>query len=119
MTKRAKVVAEKIINGLSELADALEKDESLAKKFTCRKVILDLRPIPYNPKTVQSTRRLLRCSQTVFAHFLGVSPATVQGWEQGRNPPEDIACRFMDEIQRDPDYWRKRLHSCLRVKQPC
>jgi putative transcriptional regulator len=118
-SKRAKLVAEKIVRGLAELADALENDESLAKKFTCRKVILDLKPIPYSPKTVKSTRKLLRCSQAVFAHFLGVSPATVQAWEQGRYVPENPTCRLMDEIQRDPEYWRNRLHSCLRVKQPC
>src|SRR5262245_25342609 len=109
MSKQAKGVADKIVRGLSELANALEKNESLAEQFTCRKVTLDLKPIPYNPKAVKATRNLLRVSQAVFAQFLGIKASTVRSWEQGRQSPSPMACRLLDEIQRDPEYWRKRL----------
>jgi len=111
-------VAKKIIDGLQEFTEALERDERIAEKFTCRKVTLDLLPVAYGPKTVKATRKLLGVSQGIFAQFLGVSVKTVHAWEQGRTPG-DMACRFMDEIQRNPDYWRKRLKDSIRVKEGC
>jgi len=62
---------------------------------------------------VRRTRGLLRASQAVFARFLGVSVKTVRAWEQGFNVPSDMACRFMDEIRRDPSYWLRRLRSAI------
>lgn len=116
MAKRSKYIADKIVRGFKELSTALANGEKVTEKFTCRKIILDLRPMPYSPKTVKATRRLLRVSQPVFAQFLGVKPSTVRSWEQGRQAPGDMACRFMDEIQRDPDYWRQRLSQAILVK---
>jgi putative transcriptional regulator len=112
-------VGKKIIEGLREFTEALENDEPLAEKFTCRKVTLDLLPVPYSPKAVKATRKLLMVSQGVFAQFLGVSVKTVRAWEQGRTTVGDMACRFMDEIQRSPEYWRKRLRESIRVKDAC
>jgi putative transcriptional regulator len=109
----------KILEGLREFTEALENDEQITEKFTCRKVTLDLLPLSYDPNTVKSTRGLLRASQGIFAQFLGVSIKTVRAWEQGRMGPSDMACRFMDEIQRNPEYWRKRLMESIRVKEPC
>jgi DNA-binding transcriptional regulator YiaG len=116
MVRKSQRIAKKIVKGFKELSKALAEDAPIAEKFTCRKVTLDLQLIPYPPKAVKSTRQLLRVSQPVFAHFLGVSPATVKAWEQGRQHPPDIACRFMDEIQRNPEYWRTRLKDSIRVK---
>jgi DNA-binding transcriptional regulator YiaG len=36
-------------------------------------------------------------------------------WEQGKTP-SDIASRFMDEIQRNPEYWRQRLKEAIKTK---
>jgi putative transcriptional regulator len=58
---------------------------------------------------VKQTRALLGASQAVFANFLGVSVKTVRAWEQGVNTPSAMACRFMDEIRRDPKHWIARL----------
>lgn len=116
MENRKDTVAGKIMRGLTELADALAKDEPIADKFTCSKVELDLRPISYGPEEVKSTRRLLRVSQAVFAQFLGVKPTTVRSWEQGRQTPSNMACRILDEVQRNPEYFRKRLRESIRVK---
>lgn len=114
-----KSVGKRIIEGLKEFAEALENDEPIAEKFTCRKVTLDLLPVNYDPKAVKSTRKLLAASQGVFAQFLGVSVKTVCAWEQGRIAPSDMACRFLDEIGRNPEYWRKRLRESIRVKDAC
>src|SRR5713101_1327770 len=92
-------VGARIIQGLREFVETLENKESVAAKFNCRQVELDLRPTPYDPKLVKKTRKLLRVSQAVFARFLGVSVKTVRSWEQGIKAPNAMACRFMDEIR--------------------
>ena len=105
-----------IVESLREFAEALENDEVISEKFTCRRVIVDLEPKAYDPADVQATRSLLLASQPVFARFLGVSPKTVRSWEQGTARPSDMACRFMDEIQRNPEYWRERLRASVKLK---
>ena len=96
--------------------DALQAKEPIHKKFTCRTIVLDLKPSSYNPARIKQTRNLLGVSQTLFAKFLGVSPSTVRSWEHGGNAPSDMACRFMDEIRRDPRHWMDRLREVARVK---
>jgi putative transcriptional regulator len=116
---RSKIVTDRIVSGLSELAAALAKNEKISAQFRCRKVVLDLHPMPYSPKAVKAARKLLGASQTMFAQFLGVKTTTVQSWEQGRQSPSDMACRFLDEIQLKPDYFRERFRSSIKVKEYC
>ncbi len=104
-------VGTRIIQGLQELVDTLEKKKPITEKFNCRVVELNLRPKPYSPELVKETRELLHASQAIFARFLGVSVKTVRAWEQGVNTPNDMACRFMDEIRLNPAYWVKRLET--------
>lgn len=113
-----KSVEKRIVERLESFVGALKADKKISEAFTCRTVTLDLEPTPHNPKAVVATRKLLNASQALFAKFLGVSIKTVRAWEQGKNPPQDIACRFMDEIQRNPDYWRKRLKESMITKEP-
>jgi len=113
--KKASVRA-RIIQGLEEFVETLEKKEPIAEKFTCRVVELNLRPTPYSPELVKGTRKLLNASQAVFARLLGVAVNTVRSWEQGVNTPQDVACRFMDEIRRNPAYWVKRLKESTVIK---
>lgn len=108
-------VGMKIIEGLREFTEALENDEPIAERFTCRSITLDLVPMAYDQKAVKATRTLLRASQGIFAQFLGVSVKSVRAWEQGTNTPSEIACRFMDEIRRNPEYWRGRLRESITV----
>lgn len=105
-----------IADRLGEFADTLESGKPLSAKFTCRKVVLDLCPMAYDPKLVKQTRAILSVSQSIFAQFLGVSVDTVQAWESGVNAPKDMACRFMDEIRHDPGYWRRRLMDSISQK---
>jgi DNA-binding transcriptional regulator YiaG len=110
-------VGAKIIEGLREFTEALENNEAITERFTCRTVMLDLMPEKYSPEAVKATRKLLMASQGIFAQFLGVSAKSVRAWEQGINTPNDIAGRFMDEIRRNPDFWRKRLRESITVKR--
>jgi putative transcriptional regulator len=104
-----------LIEGLEEFVADLKSDASIAKKYTCRRVVLDLIPHAYTAELVRATRLQLKASQQIFARFLGVSVKTVRAWEQGKTP-SDMACRFMDEIQRNPEYWRKRLRESTKTK---
>jgi putative transcriptional regulator len=109
-------VGKQIIEGLREFTEALEQDKDIRQEFNCHRVVLDLEPSAYDPEEVKNTRKMLGASQVVFARFLGVSPKTVRAWEQGRNTPNDMACRFMDEIRADPDRWRSRLRDLTTSK---
>lgn len=106
-------VASRLRHRLEGFTLALERGDTIQEVFTCRKVELDLKPMPYDPMAVKHTRRLLRASQSIFAMLLGTSVKTVQAWEQGTLSPNKMACRFMDEIQRKPEYWIERLKSAV------
>jgi DNA-binding transcriptional regulator YiaG len=77
---------------------------------------LELNPKTYTPDMVKETRRLLSASQLVFARFLGVSVKTVSQWEQGFGKPNQMACRFMDEINSNPEHYLNRLRAHLVKK---
>ena len=116
MKEKKASVGARIAQGLREFAEALAKKEPVADKFNCRVVELVLRPSPYSPELVKETRKLLCASQRIFALFLGVSVQTVRSWEQGVNTPKDAACRFMDEIRRNPPYFLQRLRESIAIK---
>lgn len=106
-----------LVDGLGGFLQDLKDDVAISEKYTCRGIILDLVPKAYTPEEVKATRKLLQISQTLFAKFLGVSANTVRSWEQGK-APSDMASRFMDEIQRNPDYWRQRVAESAKPR-PC
>ena len=99
----------RMVNRLKLFARALETADSIPERFTCRTIKLNLEPTPYDPERVKEARTTLCASQAIFAQFLGVSASAVRDWEQGAKPPRGSACRIMDEILRDPEYWRSRL----------
>jgi DNA-binding transcriptional regulator YiaG len=117
MIKKAKLnaVERDLVEGLEGFLADLKSGAPIEKKYTCRRVILDLEPHTYTADQVRATRRLLNASQELFAQFLGVSVNAVRKWETGK-PASDIACRFMDEIRRNPEYWRIRLKESIKVR---
>ena len=112
--KENNAIGSKLVQGLEEFASALES-RSL-KSMSVRTVVLDLEPTSYDSDLVRRTRKELGLSQSLFAKFLGVSTSTVQSWEQGDKHPQGIACRFMDEIRYNKDYWRARLQDSVVKK---
>jgi putative transcriptional regulator len=115
-TQKKMTFGERVIDSLTDFAEALESGEDIPKKFSCRKVVLDLSPTPYSAELVVETRKVLQASQAVFARFLGVATRTVSSWEQGIREPDKLACRFMDEIRNDPEHWKNRLKELIRPK---
>ena len=106
-------IAKEMIGGLGQLADALEKGENISRKFNVREVELTIHRTNYTPALVKKTRRSLNASQAFFARFLGVARSTVRAWEQGHNVPSGLAARFLDEIRRNPDYWKSRIEELV------
>lgn len=102
-------IGKKMVSRLKRLAESLEAGEDIQDRFTCRTIKLNLEPQPYSADLVKEARKKLGASQAIFAQFIGVSPSTVQDWEQGKSPCRGSACRIMDEIRRDPGYWIQRL----------
>jgi putative transcriptional regulator len=107
--QKTRSIGKEIAQRLKEFVEVLESGEDLRKRFTCRTVRIKLEPQKYSPALVKKTRKLLGASQEVFARFLGVSASAVQDWEQGTKPPRGSACRLMDEIRANPEYWIRRL----------
>ena len=116
MEKSKSTIASDLIEGFTELAKALEAGGDLGVKFNCYQMQLDLHPETYTPEKVKQTRQRLGVSQVLFARFLGVSVKTVQQWEQGVAEPMPVACRFMDEIRRNPRYYLDRLKESMVPK---
>jgi putative transcriptional regulator len=109
-------VEQQIVEGLESLAKSLESGEDLPRRFTCRTLRLEIQTGKYSPAMVKRTRAALCLSQSLFARFLGISPSTVRAWEQGTKSPQPIACRFMDEIRREPERWRSRVGQLMQRK---
>jgi len=75
----------------------------------------------FGPGDVQRVRGRLGVSQAVRTRFLGVTVNAVRSGEQGRRPPQPIACRFLAEIEADPESWRRRVVAgggAVEAKEP-
>ena len=60
---------------------------------------------------VMMTRQKLGLSQAAFARMLGISPRTIQEWEQGRRSPQGSALSLLRIAQAKPDIVREVLAS--------
>lgn len=52
---------------------------------------------------VRSVRKRYRLSQSKFAALMGISPATLRNWEQGRRRPEGSARILLRVVARYPE----------------
>ncbi len=114
--KMVRPVAEQVLASLAEFTHALEAGD-IEGRLTVRRVRIDLESTPYTGRMVRDVREQLGVSQALFAQFLGCSANTVRAWEQGVNSPHPMACRFMDEIRRDPEYWLRRLRTAVVLRE--
>jgi putative transcriptional regulator len=99
----------RILAAIEEATEVLRTEGLGSKRLTLRAYKVPLAPHLYQPGDVKRVRELLGASQAVLARFLGVNVNTVRSWEQGKRPPQPIACRFLAEIEARPGYWRRRI----------
>ena len=59
---------------------------------------------------VKSIRESVGFSQSKFAALIGVSPRTLQNWEQGHRHPTGPARVLLRLVQVDPESIFKKLH---------
>lgn len=61
----------------------------------------------YSAVEIKSIRSRLCMTQTVFAHFMGVSKKTVEAWEAGYNTPNGPSLRLLSMVEKDPEIPKK------------
>ena len=60
---------------------------------------------------VKAIRENIGISQSTFAALIGVSPRTLQNWEQGHRHPTGPAKVLLRLVQSDPESVIKNLHA--------
>lgn len=103
----------RIIAALERFRDTIEAGVPIERRYTVRRVKLDLTPRTFGPDDVKGIRAMMGVSQPIFGQFLDVAVKTVRSGEQGRRVPPGMACRFLEEIQAAPEDWRSRLEAVL------
>ena len=92
-------VYESILQGLNE---AIEYQQG---NINARKIRLTIKPVDtFTTEDIKQIRRKTGLSQMMFAGSLGVSPKTVEAWENGRNKPEGASCRLLEIVRDNPDF---------------
>lgn len=66
-------------------------------------------PTAIRPEQVKAIRYRLNQSQAEFALMIGVSLATLQGWEDGRHRPDGPAVALLRVAARNPKIVAKTL----------
>ncbi len=99
MAKNKSTIARELIDGLTEIRDALRNGNH--SKLTVRTFDVP-DPTQYTAKKVKAVRTKLDVSQGLFAKIIGVSRKLVEHWESGVRVPSPMACRLLDVISRDP-----------------
>jgi putative transcriptional regulator len=65
---------------------------------------MTIKPVEsFNTEKIKIIRQKTGLSQVVFAGSLGVSPKTVEAWENGRNKPEGASRRLLELIRDNPE----------------
>ena len=92
-------VYESIMQGLTEAVDYQQG------KIQARKLKLTIKPVDsFNNNDIKKIRKKTGLSQVMFAGSLGVSPKTVEAWENGRNKPEGASRRLLEIVRDDPGF---------------
>jgi putative transcriptional regulator len=87
------------MQGLTEAADYQQG------KISARKNKLTIKPVDtFNTDEIKRIRQKTRLSQAMFAGSLGVSPKTIEAWENGRNKPEGASRRLLEIVRDDPGF---------------
>jgi putative transcriptional regulator len=92
-------VYESIIQGLTEATDYQQG------KIHARKTKLTIKPVDtFNTSEIKQIRQKTGLSQVMFAGSIGVSPKTIEAWENGRNKPEGASRRLLEIVRDDPSF---------------
>ena len=105
-----------IVAALSVFLGAVQEG-TVKDRFTVRTVSRNLQPRIYTSDDARRTRELLGLSQTLFAHFLGVSVKLIRACEQGQHELSGMVDRFLDEVVTNPEYWQARIRDLMGPRE--
>jgi len=95
-------VYESIMQGFTEAVNYQQG------KTSARKTLLTIKPVDtFNNVDIKRIRQKTGLSQVLFAGSLGVSPKTVEAWENGRNKPEGASRRLLEIVRDDPEFLKR------------
>jgi putative transcriptional regulator len=84
-------IGHEIVEGIKEI-----------KRFKKGEISLNTRSLN-EPSPAKTIRKKLKLSQSVFAGLMGVSPRTIQDWEQGRREPQGPAKSLLRIAEQHPE----------------
>ena len=84
-------IGQEILEGIKEI-----------KKHKKAKIKLKTHALT-EPSPPSEIRRKLKLSQSAFASLMGVSPRTIQDWEQGRRKPQGPAKSLLRIAEQHPE----------------
>ncbi|MGR3294320.1 MAG: helix-turn-helix domain-containing protein [Candidatus Scalindua sp.] len=93
-------------------------DAGLGSPFTEKELnyygikIPEIKEIP--PKKIQTIRKKVQLSQSVFARLLNVSAASIKQWEQGTRNPTGSTKVLLDLLDKEPHLLDYRIHKFKR-----
>ena len=92
-------VYESILQGLTEA------EQYQQGNISAHKTKLIIKPVEtFSTDDIKQIRKKTGLSQVSFAGTIGVSPKTIEAWENGRNKPEGTARRLLEVIRDDPNF---------------
>ncbi len=93
------------------VTDMLEADLDIS--FTqkeLKKMGVKIDPVIITANEIQTIRKTLKLSQSVFAKLLNVSLSSVRQWEQGIRTPSGSTMVLLELLQREPKLLNYRLN---------
>jgi putative transcriptional regulator len=84
-------IGQEIVEGINEI-----------KRFKKGEISLNTRSLN-EPSPAKTIRKKLKLSQLAFAGLMGVSPRTIQDWEQGRREPQGPAKSLLRIAEQHPE----------------
>lgn len=88
-------IGQEILDGIKEI-----------KAYKAGKVVLKTTVIS-EPSPAKEIREKLQLSQSAFASLMGVSPRTIQEWEQGRRTPQGPAKTLLRIAEQHPEVFQE------------
>jgi putative transcriptional regulator len=86
---------------IHETMEALHEVGAIDKQTMRRFDEACLTPVrPLTPKQIKSIREREHISQTVFAHYLNVTPNIVSKWERGEKRPSGPALKLLSLVDK-------------------
>ncbi len=84
-----------------ETMEALHKVGAINKQTMRKFDEACLTPVqPLSPKQIKALRQREHVSQTVFAHYLNVTPNLISKWERGEKSPSGPALKLLSLIEK-------------------